>query len=124
MFLNHIPRMELEQLYCEQDLFIMPSRYESFGYVAAEAIRAEIPTIISSTSTISTHFSNMETGIIFNNENIQDLIEKITFVYNNYSKAVDIVGKSKKILRQKMSPEKLIPKYIEYYNRVFRECTC
>ena len=43
-------RGELEQLFCEADLAIMPSRTEGFGLVALEALSAGLPIVVSDNS--------------------------------------------------------------------------
>lgn len=40
-----VPRRELDRLYFENDVVVMPSRYESFGLVAIEAMAAGTPVI-------------------------------------------------------------------------------
>ncbi len=44
-FRGLVPRTELDRLYRDSDVVVMPSRYESFGLVAIEAMAARTPVI-------------------------------------------------------------------------------
>jgi glycosyltransferase involved in cell wall biosynthesis len=46
-FLGILPRSELLSLFAEADVFVLPSSYESFGMVAAEAAAAGAPIIVT-----------------------------------------------------------------------------
>ena len=116
--LGHIPRKDMREIYCSHDLFIMPSRYESFGYVAAEAIRENLPSIISSACTISTFFEDMKSEMIFETENKNCLFAKIKFVYDNYDRAIEISEKALDILKSRISLDVVLPKHIEYYKMI------
>ena len=43
-------RVELEKLFCEADLAIMPSRTEGFGLAALEALSAGLPILVGDNS--------------------------------------------------------------------------
>jgi len=46
-FLGILPRAELFSLFAEADAFVLPSSYESFGMVAAEAASAGAPIVVT-----------------------------------------------------------------------------
>lgn len=46
-FLGYVPRADLLRLYSEAALVAIPSRYEGFGYAAAQALCAGVPAIVS-----------------------------------------------------------------------------
>lgn len=46
-FSGYVPRAELLRLYSEASLVAVPSRYEGFGYAAAQALCAGVPAIVS-----------------------------------------------------------------------------
>jgi glycosyltransferase involved in cell wall biosynthesis len=46
-FLGPLPRSELPSTYADADVFVLPSSYESFGMVAAEAAAAGAPVVLT-----------------------------------------------------------------------------
>jgi glycosyltransferase involved in cell wall biosynthesis len=41
------PRRDVDRLYAAADIFILPTRYEPFGMVIAEAMQSELPVVVS-----------------------------------------------------------------------------
>jgi len=52
-FRGLVDRTALDDLYCSADVVLMPSRYESFGLVAVEALAAGAPVVTSKTGGLS-----------------------------------------------------------------------
>ena len=55
-------REELEDLLCEADLAIMPSKTEEFGLVAVEALSAGLPILVGSKSGMAKALENVPHG--------------------------------------------------------------
>jgi glycosyltransferase involved in cell wall biosynthesis len=51
-FYQNLPRRELLQKYLDSDVFVLPSRYEAFSKVVAEALALETPSIVAQTSAL------------------------------------------------------------------------
>jgi len=66
------------------DLFVQPSRYEGFGLSVAEAMAAKLPVIASNIEGLTEILKNGEYGFIFENENVDDLVEKILYIMTLY----------------------------------------
>lgn len=72
---------ELSTLYKEADLFVFPSRHETFGMVLVEAISFGLPVIASSIPTTASIIDNNTNGILYNIEDFEALalaIRKLT----------------------------------------------
>ena len=63
-FLGHVDDMTLEKAYANCDIFIAPSRYESFGLIYLEAMRFGKPCIGTTAGGIPEVVGNEETGLL------------------------------------------------------------
>jgi|694.fasta_scaffold02523_17 glycosyltransferase involved in cell wall biosynthesis len=61
---------------------VMPSRIEPFGIVALEFMAAGVPLIASRTGGLEDILKN-GSGVFFENENVKDLADKMTYLYQN-----------------------------------------
>jgi glycosyltransferase involved in cell wall biosynthesis len=79
-FLGHVDEAALEQAYAECDLFVAPSRYESFGLMYLEAMRYGKPCIGTTAGGIPEVVVHGETGLLIapdDKEGLRDAIEKL-----------------------------------------------
>jgi glycosyltransferase involved in cell wall biosynthesis len=79
----------------DYDLFVHPSRFEGFGLTVAEAMAAKLPVIASNIEGPAEILENGKFGFLFQNENINELTEKISVVLSLYK-----TGKIEKIAIQ------------------------
>lgn len=63
-FLGFKPRAELEELYSAADIVVMPSRYESFGLVAIEAMAHGTPVIATAVGGLKEIVQDGENGVL------------------------------------------------------------
>lgn len=49
---QYLPRLELLQLFADSDVFVLPSKYEAYSLVVAEALVAGTPCIVANTSAL------------------------------------------------------------------------
>lgn len=93
-FINYIPWIKKEDLikyYRENDIFIMPSKYETFGLVYAEALSQSLPIIYSKDQGFDGQIPEGKVGysVIYNDElEIANKIEKIFKNQKNYLKNI------------------------------------
>lgn len=66
------------------DIFVHPSRYEGFGLAVAEAMAAKVPVIASNIEGPAEILENGKYGFMFENNNVDDLSNKIIDVINLY----------------------------------------
>jgi len=108
-WLGNLSRPELISAYFASDLFVLPSRYEAFGIVLVEAMRAGLPIVATNYSAIPEVVKDKETGLLFELNNFQDLAEKICVLIENDTlrKEMSCVGReeSKKYDWGKMAKE-------------------
>lgn len=85
---GQLNKEEILKLYGKSDIFIMPSKGETFGLVYIEAISQGVPIIYSSGEGVDGYFKELEVGAAINYNDINEstkLILDIIKDYNNIS---------------------------------------
>ena len=100
-----------EDLYKKAKLFILTSYYEGMPNVLIEALNNEIPVIAFNASGVEDLLIGGKGGEIFHNMRSSELLDKIHYSLNNYSKALKKTYLAKKQLK-KYSVEIACQKYI------------
>ena len=87
---------ELIKKYSNANLFILASKSEGLGRVVIEAQATACPVLVSSNTGAVDLIIDNETGYIFENDNLNDLKDKIKNIIDNqlYSVQVGLNGKS------------------------------
>jgi len=75
---------ELAEFYRGARMLVVPSNwYETFGIVAAEAMSHGVPVIATRIGALQNTVDDEATGLLFENENVSDLAEKISRLWND-----------------------------------------
>lgn len=75
---------DIEQIYQDLDIVVVPSRFEEpFGLVAIEPAQWKIPVIVSNKGGLPEVVLDKTTGLVFESGNVDDLAEKILFLYKD-----------------------------------------
>ena len=84
-FTGHIPNKEIGKLYQEHDIFILPSKSETWGLVVEEALYNGLPVIVSDKVGSNIDLvKNYNSGEIFQFDSEEDLNKKINILEKNY----------------------------------------
>lgn len=73
-------RTDVEDIMKCCDIFVLPSKWEGFGLVAAEAMASGLPVVASNVDGLREVVGNC--GLLFENENLDDLVFNINKVFN------------------------------------------
>lgn len=87
-FIQHIPyspKEEIRKYFEESDIFIMPSKYETFGLVYAEALSQGLPVIYTRGQGFDGQIPDGEVGYSVRYDDVDEITEKIILIYNNYN---------------------------------------
>lgn len=84
-FAGKIPHDKMADMLCEQDIFIMPSYFETFGRVYFEAMALKLPVICAKNSGIYGFFEEMKEGISVEHNNIDDIANKLEMLISDKS---------------------------------------
>ena len=85
--IEYIPYCQKEDLinhYREADIFIMPSKHETFGLVYAEAMSQGLPVIYTRGQGFDGHFKEGEVGYSVQYNSAEEIVERIKDILNNY----------------------------------------
>ncbi|MFN4212746.1 MAG: glycosyltransferase family 4 protein [Microgenomates group bacterium] len=93
-YLGYIKDQELYCLYASCLFFIYPSIWEGFGYPIVEAMRLEAPVACSNTSSLKEIAD--EAALLFNPQDINDILEKMKILSENESLRKKLINKGKK----------------------------
>lgn len=75
--LTHLSHKEVRELYCEHDLFVLPSWNEPAAFSPLEAMAAGLPVIVSDTCGTKCYVKEGINGYIFKSKDEDDLYRKI-----------------------------------------------
>lgn len=105
----------MKSIYCNAEMLVLPSRYETFGLVAIEAGMAGTKLALSRTLPILEYkaFQNCET---FDPNNLEEMRKKILITFNQKKDK-----KLKETIKKSFSWEKIINDYIKCYKEVVNE---
>lgn len=87
-FIKFIPfqsKEDLISIYRKHDIFVMPSKKESFGLVYAEALTQGLPIIYSKQQGFDGHFEDGLVGYAVNPMDHQEITDKILKIRKNFS---------------------------------------
>lgn len=118
IFTKNKPRNWIYKNLKNYDLIVQPSRYEGFGLTIIEAMGAKVPVIASNIDGLLEISENGKFGIIFKNENAEELANKICYVYSLYKEnnIINLVEKNYSYVSQKFSIAKTVSNYLNEYS--------
>lgn len=117
-FHGHVARDELLKRYCLHDVFVFPSIFDSFGYVAAEAIMAGVPPLISNNTGIAELAKTLDCPLFFDPEDESSLVNAIAWTYHYYEQAIEHAHDIRKLLIQRTSAQNVLAEYVELYRSI------
>lgn len=79
---------ETSEVLKRTNIVIVPSRNESFGRVAFEAIELGIPVVYSSTGGMKEYMDGVETGFAFDPNSEDDCYKQLRYLITNYEKVM------------------------------------
>lgn len=114
-FIQHknIPQEELDRLYSEASLVVIPSRYEAFSYVALEAFTRGTPVLMSSNVKIADYLKDEKGYSIFPYGSIESFLEKI-------ESTIGSEVETERIL-EKFRPDIIREEYVEIFKNAMNE---
>jgi D-inositol-3-phosphate glycosyltransferase len=76
-FLGPVPHAQVPDLYAAADVCVIPSRYESFGLVALEAMAAGVPVVATRVGGLAVSVEDGVNGILVEPDDVEALAERL-----------------------------------------------
>ncbi|HEY3373554.1 MAG TPA: glycosyltransferase family 4 protein [Candidatus Aquicultor sp.] len=103
------------------DLLVIPSRSESFSLVALEGFNAGLPIIASDIPGLNETVLADTTGLLFEKENVEALVDCIMRVTASDDLARALILNGNKFLQDYIPSEQLLAKFIRFYKEAYEK---
>lgn len=118
IFEGYISDEELIDRYSNCDIFIAPSRFESFGLIFLEAMIFSKPVIGTNIGGIPEVVEDGVSGILIENENSEDLKNALIKLIENKDIRENMGKNGRRIYEEKFTAEIMANKFIDYYKNI------
>lgn len=115
-----LSNQQLVQEYNSCDIFIFPSRLETFGYSVAEAMACGKPIIATACSSLPELVDNELGGFLCEMDNVDDFIAKVKILAKSSSLRDEMGQYNRRKAMRDFDIEKCIEKYFSVYNEVLQ----
>ncbi|MCA9335375.1 glycosyltransferase [Candidatus Saccharibacteria bacterium] len=104
---GYVPDEQLQSAYAQCDIFVAPSRYESFGLIFVEALSNGKPVVGTDVGGIPEIIENGVNGLLVAVDDVEDLMSKLT-VLTKSKKLRDEMGKAGvRLITEKFTAERM-----------------
>jgi len=112
---------DLRKFYNSIDIFLMPSRRESFGVSAVEASASGLPVIASKFGGIPEIIINQENGLLVDPEDFEGLGKAIILLAENEELRLKMGAKGRKYVKEKFDWNLSVDKMLKIYEKFKKE---
>ena len=120
IFEGYISDEEIIDRYSNCDIFIAPSRFESFGLIFLEAMIFSKPVIGTNIGGIPEVVADGINGILIENENSEDLKNALIKLIENKDIRESMGKNGRRIYEEKFTAEIMANKFIDYYKNILK----
>lgn len=113
-YLGYVDDLELEKYYKTSQIMIVPSRYESFGLIAIEAMQWGLPVIANNTGGLEEVVSVISKELIFS-ETPESLMIVLKKLINNEDYYLQIINETKFVYDKYFSRKSMVNSLEEIY---------
>jgi glycosyltransferase involved in cell wall biosynthesis len=121
IFSGKVDHETLSQAYYACDIFVAPSRYESFGLIFIEAMSYGKPVIGCNVGGVSEIITDNYNGLFAETGNAQSLADKIIQLVNNEDLRKQMGLNALKTVEDKFTGDQLATNSLAYYNKIITD---
>ncbi len=118
VFHGSVKRDVLNTKYAEALFCVFPSHMETQGLVSLEAMLLKKPVIFSEYGPGPETITHLETGLLCDVYNPEDIAEKMRWYIENPEKAKELGVKGNEVVREKYEKQFILDKNIEFYTKL------
>ncbi|TMP47583.1 glycosyltransferase family 4 protein [Pseudoalteromonas sp. S1688] len=113
---------EKDRFYLEADIFCVPSIFEAFGLVFAEAGSFELPTVATYVEGIPEVVIDNETGYLVAPGDFEALALKLKYLIKQPEARYHLGKKARQHISKNFTVSKMVDKYIDLYEKELKRC--
>ena len=113
--LGPVSKGDLPKVFNSSDLFLFPSKFETFGLMSIEAQLSGAPVVAFNSHGAKDTIEHQATGYLSNFEDEQDFIKGIEFCLEN---RVSLATKAQHFVKENFSVKVMSDKYIDLYKKL------
>jgi glycosyltransferase involved in cell wall biosynthesis len=119
VFTGGLQREDVPAALADADVFVYPSRHESFGLAVIEAMAAGLPVIVSDQVGLAGFVSEAKAGIVITPKK-EELASAMRSLLSNPSAAREMGRRGSDLVREKFGWESIVPKITDAYESAIR----
>lgn len=116
--INYVPRKDLVNFYRQATLCVFPSRWESFGYVCAEAMGCSKPVVASRIGGFAEMVEDGVSGLLVKSGNSQELAIAIIRLLQNPTLRIRMGEAARQRVEKLFAADVVIPQMAAFYQQV------
>lgn len=113
---------DIPQFMNRLDVFVLPSLWEGFGYVLAEAMATKLPVLAFNVSSNPELITNGQNGFLVEYQNVTVMAEKILLLQNDSGLRKAMGEKGRRIVEEIFTREKTVANLEELLNELCPGC--
>lgn len=102
------------------DLLLLPSRQESFGLAALEAMACEVPVVASNVGGLPEIIRDRVTGFVCAPDDVERMAARGTALLSDANLHAQIAQEACRMVRSEYCTDRIVPVYEAYYDQVLR----
>jgi glycosyltransferase involved in cell wall biosynthesis len=107
IFTGFLPNENVQLYYDAADIFVLPSREESFGIVLLEAMAHKLPLIGADNGGIKDIIKHGVNGLLFETENIDSLVSDLVYLIKNEEDRINMGNEGMRLVWSEYNSEKV-----------------
>jgi glycogen synthase len=121
-FLGYVTDTELQQHYSSADVFVAPSRFESFGLVLIEAMRHGIPVIACDVGGMREIISDGVDGYLVKIEDTNQLAARLRLLIENATMRRQMADSARETYESRFTARKMAQSIEKMFSALIEEC--
>jgi glycosyltransferase involved in cell wall biosynthesis len=116
-------RQKLPAIYCNSDVFLMPSLFDNAPYALLEAMSARLPIVAADTGGINEIIRHDENGLLFPLSRPEEMVAHIRTIYTDPDRALSLAQHAERTIAREHDITTTTRDTVSFYQRIVRRGT-